>query len=1186
MNAEHPLPADAAQRAEALDTQGSFIVQAPAGSGKTELLIQRYLKLLTQVDAPEEVVAITFTRKAAGEMRGRVLDALTAALAAADAEDKSGAGRGSQPDGSGQPHERITRELARAAMERDARLGWNIADTPARLRIQTIDALCAAITRQMPWLSRFGGQPASVEDAAHLHQDAARATLARLEPGRVESDGRNGGGGAADTAAAVAVSVEKLLAHLDNNPVRAAGLLQTMLARRDQWLRHIDSGDPTALRAELERVLASVAEAAMGAAEGAMPAPAWAQLPALAAYAAENLSAEKPGIPLMACRGITQPPGTLAADLPIWKGLTDLLLTGGGAWRKSVTKTQGFPAPASAESESDRERFQDMKGRMEELLGGLRNDGALLAALTGVVELPPTTFPDGQWEVLEALLTLLPLAVGELRRVFAEAGEIDFTGVSLSAVAALEAPRGAEGTEGTLDYRIRHLLVDEFQDTSFSQYRLLERLTAGWRNGDGRTLFLVGDPMQSIYRFREADVSLYLRARRDGMGDLALSPLTLSVNFRSRQGIVDWINDAFPRVLPEAEDALTGAVAYSPSEAWHPTGVAPAVQVHPWLGRNDEEEARRVVALVRQSREELPGGEVAILVRSRSHLTAILPALKAAGLAYHAVDIDPLQSRPAVQDLLALTRALHHPADRVAWLALLRAPWCGLELAHLLALAGGRGDATIWSCITRPGAEDALGPAGGKRLARVREVMAAAMQGNRGDGMRRLVEGTWIALGGPATLEDDELGDARAFLELLEELDEDGAELKLQELQDRAARLYAPPDPGAGPELQIMSIHKAKGLQFDTVILPGLGRAPARDEPRLLLWTELPGGDGGKGGGAGRLLLAPISEAGESRDPIYQYLAGLNRKRDTHETGRLLYVAVTRARHRVHLLGHSTTGDEGVRPPHSGTLLRQLWPVLEPKFTQLADDPPQPVAAVGDTAGQGAADGADGPGTLRRLAEGWTPPPAPESVAGAEAGPAAAHEADGGGHAPEFLWAGDTARHVGTVVHRILQRIAGDGSGNWSGEAIARMHDPIEAGLARLGVPQAELAEATAKAERALVQTLADDKGGWLLAPHTQADSELALTAMLDGAAVRVIIDRTFVDEGGTRWIVDYKTGSHQGGDLAAFLDNEQKRYRAQLEDYARVMRKYDPSHPIRVALYCPLLQAFREWTPETESTD
>ena len=232
----------------------------------------------------------------------------------------------------------------------------------------------------------------------------------------------------------------------------------------------------------------------------------------------------------------------------------------------------------------------------------------------------------------------MPLAVRELRRVFAEAGEIDFTGVSLSAVAALEDSRGAEGTERNLDYRIRHLLVDEFQDTSFSQYRLLERLTAGWRTGDGRTLFLVGDPMQSIYRFREADVSLYLRARRDGIGDLALSPLTLSVNFRSRQGIVDWINDAFPQVLPEAEDALTGAVAYSPSTAWHPMGVAPAVQVHPWLERNDEEEARRVVALVRQSREERPGGEVAILVRSRSHLTAILPALKAAGLLYHAVD--------------------------------------------------------------------------------------------------------------------------------------------------------------------------------------------------------------------------------------------------------------------------------------------------------------------------------------------------------------------------------------------------------------------------------------------------------------------------------------------------------------------------------------------------------------------
>src|SRR5437762_12048976 len=109
-----PEAPDREQRRRALDPERSFIVQAPAGSGKTELLVQRYLRLLTTIDRPEEILAITFTRKAAAEMKRRVLEGLPAVL--------------------------------------DARA---IADIAPRLRVQTIDALCASLTRQMPILARF-----------------------------------------------------------------------------------------------------------------------------------------------------------------------------------------------------------------------------------------------------------------------------------------------------------------------------------------------------------------------------------------------------------------------------------------------------------------------------------------------------------------------------------------------------------------------------------------------------------------------------------------------------------------------------------------------------------------------------------------------------------------------------------------------------------------------------------------------------------------------------------------------------------------------------------------------------------------------------------------------------------------------------------------------------------------------
>src|SRR5580658_1391664 len=163
--------ADSAARLRALDVSQSFIVQAPAGSGKTELLIQRYLKLLETVETPDAVVAITFTRKAAGEMRWRVMEALRAAR------------NGVEPEAE---HERLTFEISRHVLAHERRQGWDLLQNPARLRIETIDALCAAITRRMPWLARFGAMPEIVEKAQGLYREAARNTLSHLEEGQFE----------------------------------------------------------------------------------------------------------------------------------------------------------------------------------------------------------------------------------------------------------------------------------------------------------------------------------------------------------------------------------------------------------------------------------------------------------------------------------------------------------------------------------------------------------------------------------------------------------------------------------------------------------------------------------------------------------------------------------------------------------------------------------------------------------------------------------------------------------------------------------------------------------------------------------------------------------------------------------------------------------------------------------------
>ena len=1100
-----PRIPDLAARRSALDPGRSFIVQAPAGSGKTELLIQRYLRLLATVEHPEEIVAITFTRKAAGEMRERVLEALLDARAGKTPESE---------------HQRTTLELAAAALSRDAAGGWGITDNPARLRIQTIDSLCAALTRQMPMLSRFGSQPESIEDAAELYAEAARATVELVE---------------GDDAAAR--DVEQLLAHLDNDVGRVEALLAGMLQRRDHWLRHVHGKE----RDQLEAALRNTRRDALGRLSERLPEALGAELKAVAGFAFANL--EK---------------GGFDGSIEGWALIAGVLLTEKEQWRKTFTKNQGFPAGKPA---------QPWKERALALIEALRPHDEFRAALADMRALPPEAYSGEQWGVLGAITRLLPLAAGQLELVFHARGQVDFTEVAQRAVFALGEVGEPSDLALALDYRIRHLLVDEFQDTSISQFELVAKLTAGWEPGDGRTVFAVGDPMQSIYRFREAEVGLFLRARAAGIAGVVLEPVALSANFRSQSGIVQWVNAAFSRVMPEREDVGTGSVPYTASSATRDALPGAAVTVHPFFDDDRAGEAAKVAELAGDAQREHPGGTVAILVRNRGHLRDIVPQLKDAGLRFRAIEIEPLGHRPVVQDLLALTRTLSHPADRLAWLAALRAPWCGLTLADLEKLAGGDSQRTAWELMNDDARVTALSADGRARLERVRAVLQTSLQDRCRGSLRARVAGAWFALCGPACVEKvTDLEDAEIYFDHLEAHEEAGEIADVTAFEEGLADLYALPDLQAGDQLQIMTVHKAKGLEFDTVIVPGLGRAPRTDDARLLTWMERPREDG-----TVDLLLAPIRETGVDEDPIGRWLRKLEAERERLESGRILYVAATRAKRRLHLLGDAglNLDDDGsatLRAPGERTLLSRLWPVVGPDYEEAAARRAQSPPTPQPEAAENAIDQ-----SLRRIASGWQPPVPPPRVAWMPPpDPARARDEI------EFSWVGETARHVGSVVHNWLQRIAEDGLAGWDAKRVQGLRKTFRDDLVVCGLPADVVEDAAERVAATLAQTLADERGRWLLDAHDGAQSELRLTGVTGDGVVNIVMDRTFVDEHGVRWIVDYKTGGHEGGDIEAFLDREQERYRAQLERYAAMMKSRD-GRPIRLGLYFPLLKGWRE---------
>jgi ATP-dependent helicase/nuclease subunit A len=882
--------ADEHIREQALDPTQSFIVQAPAGSGKTGLLTQRFLVLLSIAEAaPEECLAITFTRKAAAEMRDRILLALE---------------RAKNPNPPADLYEQKTWRLACNVLARDSLLGWDLLHNPNRLKIQTIDAFCATLTRQMPILSRFGATPAIQEDASDLYQTAAKNLLKAVETNDHWSK-----------------SCQILLSHLDNNLSLAVHLLANMLSHRDQWLPYIGKTyaiSELEMRQLLESGLETVIRESLSAVVSHVPIePAVTEILTIAPLAAVELerlaneskseSLSKNGSMIAHCRALQDRwPGKGLGDLHCWYGLAELFFTEENTLRKVVTKQQGFPAPSSTTDPSDKQHFKSLKERMQGCLKAIEHHPVFLEKLRLLRECPPKVYTAEQWEVVWALTQLLPVLAAELALVFQENNAVDFTEMSLAALKALGDSEAPTDLALGLDYRIRHILVDEFQDTALSQFRLLEQLTAGWQPGDGRTLFLVGDPMQSIYRFRQAEVGLFIRAKRHGIGDITLHSLKLTTNFRSDPELVEWVNTFFKAQFPKEDDIISSAIAFTSSTAFKSAHKITSPSFARKLFVTPESEAEMVIELINDIKTIDPQGSIALLVRSRHHLEHLLPRLREAKISYEGIQLERLIDRPIVQDLLALTRALLHLGDRIAWLAILRMPAVRLSLEDLFLIANYDPVLPIWHTLQLYSVIPGLSETAKNRLMMLVPCLSNALLHYQRLPLRTWIRQTWIDLGCAENLyhaqnSANNMQDSEAYFSLLEQMEADGNFDEVGVLEKKAQFHYAttPKNNTQDNIVQIMTIHKAKGLEFDTVIVPGMGRRTRGDSVRLLLWEERIGLIEDS-----YFLMAPIKRVGNAVDPIYTYLKRQEDRRAAYELNRLGYVAATRARKRLYWLTH------------------------------------------------------------------------------------------------------------------------------------------------------------------------------------------------------------------------------------------------------------------------------------------
>ncbi|MBC8282216.1 MAG: PD-(D/E)XK nuclease family protein, partial [Nitrospinae bacterium] len=286
-----------------------------------------------------------------------------------------------------------------------------------------------------------------------------------------------------------------------------------------------------------------------------------------------------------------------------------------------------------------------------------------------------------------------------------------------------------------------------------------------------------------------------------------------------------------------------------------------------------------------------------------------------------------------------------------------------------------------------------------------------------------------------------------------------------------------------------------------------------------------------------------------------------DKEKDEHEMLRLLYVAATRARKQLHLFGKTKKNNI----PESKSLLESLWPFIKNEWSH-SESPESPqedkqVAIPSEII------------TLKRIPAGFTPP-SPLPAIDTEV----MVEIDEEKNISPFLWAGNAARCLGNVLHRILQTITEEGLSQWSFERIDLMAPKIKSALLGEGLPFEQSEKVLQQTLLGIRNTLNDPKGKWILANHEEGQAEYPLTRFSDNRFFRKIIDRTFIEKN-VRWIIDYKTSRHEGKgmDLKEFLNNEVVRYKPQLDSYATILKEYGEIRPIKKALYFPMLKAWRE---------
>jgi len=863
-------------RNQALNVNNSYIIEAPAGSGKTELLIQRFLTLLSKISSPpESVLVFTFTRKSAKEIKKRIFDSLYFSHINLD-EPK-------------EKHKRKTWCLAKIVLEKSNQKKWNILSCLSRLNITTIDSFCLKLISKFSLRNYINTDTKISENPDFLYKKAINLLLDDLENPKCKWH----------------KNLLVIFKYFDNRFDILNILFMKLLSKREEWIEII--GIVKKFKFEyLDKNLKFISQNFIFQIYKLIPKNIIQKLKTLMSYSQNYLDIDLP-LDLSNHNNISS-----------WKNFSNWILNKKGEWRKVFNKNQGFP---TFTKKTDKYLSEKMKYNIKKVISILKNIYGLKKYLNFLQIIPVQGYSSDEKKFLQALCSCLPILIAYLNIVFSKYKKIDFNEVILSALVILNSEKKLTDIMINVDNKIQHLLVDEFQDISEVQFRLLYSLIQGWNIDDGRTVFFVGDPMQSIYRFRKAEVDLFIQMTKGKFFNISLIYLKLSANFRSQSDIVEWNNQVFQNIFPLSIDNFQGSISFNPSipMKFGKKGL------NIYLSDSDSLLKEKMVKILNLEIKKNPNIHIAILLRSKKYYLNIASILNKHNILFQSIDLESMRDYSIIQDLLLITYSIINLADKLSWVSFLRSPLCGflLQDIHFLSIFSNSSK-TIWEILQEKKIINKLSSDGKIRTKWFIHKMKNHIKNIGRLRIDDLIWKIWIELDGPkflSSIQEDQVVDM--FFDFIKDQKICDYDLDKERFESNLFSLKIPVI-SKKTNIEIMTIHKAKGLEFDCVILPECQKIVSKEHKSFLLWHQYR-----YNLHKSKIIMAPIQKTNiDKKNSLYFFLKYIENKKNYYEIQRLFYVASTRAQYKLIYLGKVKKNNNIFSFPYKESFLYLIWPMI------------------------------------------------------------------------------------------------------------------------------------------------------------------------------------------------------------------------------------------------------------------